>query len=65
MRWYVRPRYVLWRLARWQIAAMPGASPWEPLAEMYRIGCAPLGYCSGESGPEFVIYAPSPEVSGG
>lgn len=52
------PRYVLWRAARWRIYGVSGPNPWEPLVELYRLGCAPIGYVRGEAGDEFVVYAP-------
>ena len=55
-RWYVRPRSVLYRNARWVLVGMEQPSPWEPLVEMFRLGCLPIGYVRGE----FVIYCPKP-----
>ena len=58
-RWYVRPYYVLRRSAYWRIAGMPGSSPWEPLVEIYKLGCVPIGFVNGE----FVVYVPSVKKS--
>ena len=54
LRWYVRPRYVLWRFARWQLAGMTEPNPWEPLVKLYRLGAMPIGFVRGE----FVVYCP-------
>jgi hypothetical protein len=62
LRWYLRPRYALWRKARWNIYIGPDKpNPWAPIVEIYRLGCMPIGYSRNrESGEvEFVIYAPS------
>lgn len=45
-RWYVRPRDVLWRSARWKIGNYQGPNPWAPLVEIMRLGCAPIGYAT-------------------
>jgi hypothetical protein len=56
LRWYVRPYYALWRAWRWRFVGMAGPNPWEPLCELFRLGCMPIGY----SGGAFVVYAPEP-----
>jgi len=56
-RWYIRPRYVLWRSVRWRLAGLPeDRNPWAPLVAMFRLGVIPIGYVRGE----FVIYCPPP-----
>jgi hypothetical protein len=53
-RWYVRPRYALWRMARWDLFMGPAPNPWRPLVEIFKLGCAPIGY----SGGTFCVYVP-------
>jgi len=61
-RWYVRPRYALWRSARWKLLMKDKPNPWAPIVEMFRLGCMPIGYCKGDSGVvEFVVYCPEPK----
>ena len=57
----MRPYYVLRRSARARLANT--SDVWAPIAEMFRMGCHPIGYVRGE----FVIYAPQlgePHVPG-
>ena len=55
-RWYVQPRYVLWRCERWKLAGMTQPNLWAPLVAMFKLGCQPIGYVEGE----FVVYVPKP-----
>lgn len=61
MRWYVRPRYVLWRWARWNIYKGEVGNPWTPLVELFKLGAQPIGYArnSETNAVEFVVYAPA------
>jgi hypothetical protein len=57
--WCARPRWVLRRFAWTEFTRKPRqANPWEPLVRLYRMGCLPLGFCEGKTGPEFVVYVP-------
>jgi hypothetical protein len=56
--WYVRPRYALWRYARWFMVMGDKPNPWRPIVEMYKLGCAPIGYARVNGEVVFVVYAP-------
>lgn len=60
LRWYVRPRYVLWRWARWNIYKGAAGNPWESLVKIFRLGARPIGYCRNRetNAVEFVVYVP-------
>lgn len=60
MRWYIQPRYALWRAARARMFQPEEPSPWEPIVEMFRLGLAPIGYAKLDGEEVFVIYAPEP-----
>ena len=34
------------------------ANPWAPIVEIYRLGCAPLGYVYDEGEAVFGVYVP-------
>jgi hypothetical protein len=44
VRWYVNPRYALWRYARWEMVMGGKPNPWKPIVEMFKLGLAPIGY---------------------
>ena len=59
-RWYVRPRFIMWRWARWNIYKGEAGNPWAPLMAMFRLGARPIGYSRNRetNAVEFVVYAP-------
>ena len=58
-RWYVRPRYMLWRKTRWDMLMNGAPNPFAPIVEMFKLGVAPLGYCRDPDGEvAFTVYVP-------
>jgi len=58
--WYLRPYYVLWRAARWQLGGLTEPDPFAPLVALYRMGALPLGYVEENGEVALAIYCPPP-----
>jgi hypothetical protein len=53
--WYTQPWNVLQRFIKWEIAGVEGANPFEPFLQLYKMGCAPMGYTT----DGLIVYVPA------